>query len=416
MSKILGVSWKSWNGKLLFLLYLTLFLIPLHPFSVYFGLIPSLLIALARAFSIKRIDWKAGKITYPALGFLGFSLLSVINSKDWMFSIFNWTFQPLLYALLFVLLFTFISTEEDKKRAFQWIFAGAVCVMIFGIYQFLNIQDMAEDLTAQSWVDPKRFPLLYRRMFSTLENPNLLAGYLLMMLSFSIPFFLYTKEKRNQWWLGLFTLALLLCLALTYCRGAWISLAAMAAVLGLFYNKKFWLLFLAVPLILLVYHGQISVRFLSLFSGEDTSVDLRFALWESAWAMVEDHPFLGIGYGSFFLAYPDYNFYIQDPSVLIFHAHNLYINMLAEVGIPGGLCYLAAFFTVLYENYKKFRLGTSSFTKALSLGGVLLVCSMAVMGMGDHVLFSRSVSFCFWSLAALTMSGSAAERKSKTEK
>jgi putative inorganic carbon (HCO3(-)) transporter len=410
MSKILGTEYSSWDRKLLFLLYLTLFLIPLHPFSVYFGLVSALIAALGRAFSIKKIDWKAGEVGYPAFGFLFFSLLSIVNSKDWTFSIFNWTFQPFLYALLFVLLFTFVKTEKEKRKAFRWIFAGAAAVMIFGIYQFLNIQDMAQDLTAQSWVDPKRFPLLYRRMFSTLENPNLLAGYLLMILSFSIPFYLYAKRGRRKWGLGLFSLALLLCLALTYCRGAWISLAAMAAILGLFYNKKFWLLFLAAPVILLIYHGQISVRFLSLFSGEDTSVDLRFALWESAMAMFEDHPLLGIGYGSFFLAYPDYNFYIQDPTVLIFHAHNLYINMLAEVGLPGCLCYLTAFFMVLYLNYKKFRRGKTPFEKALALGGILLISSMAVMGLGDHVLFSRSVSFCFWSLAALTLSGGPNDR------
>lgn len=58
--------------------------------------------------------------------------------------------------------------------------------------------------------------------------------------------------------------------------------------------------------------------------------------------MIEEHPLLGIGWGSYFLAYPDYNFFIQNDNVLIFHAHNMYLNMLAEVGIPGGLAFLAA--------------------------------------------------------------------------
>lgn len=75
--------------------------------------------------------------------------------------------------------------------------------------------------------------------------------------------------------------------------------------------------------------------------------------------MIEEHPLLGIGWGSYFLAYPDYNFFIQNDNVLIFHAHNMYLNMLAEVGIPGGLAFLAAFFAqgiIAYRIFKGERL------------------------------------------------------------
>lgn len=396
---------ETWftEKKILFLLFLTLFLIPLHPFGVYVGLIPALFVCLGRAIHYRKAEWKAGPLKIPALGFLVCSFLSVFVSKDPSFSLFNWLFQPLLYALLFILLYTYADSAEKKKKAFYFIFAGAVCVIFFGLFQYADVQNMANDMTAQSWVDPKRFPFLYRRMFSTLENPNLLAGYLLMILSFAVPFFLSLPKGKKKLLLGIFSLALLLCLALTYCRGAWISLAVIVAGLAIFYDKRFWLFFLVVPAVLLFYHGQIAVRFLSLFSGEDTSVDLRFALWESAEAMIEDHPLLGIGWGSFFLAYPDYNFYIQDPTVLIFHAHNMYINMLAEVGIPGGLFYLACFFGVFLMSFRNYKAAQDSFTRCLGIGGMLMTASLAVMGMGDHVLFSRAVSFCFWSLSALAM-------------
>lgn len=260
---------------------------------------------------------------------------------------------------------------------------------------------MAKDLTAQSWVDPERFPLLRRRMYSTLENPNLLGAYLLMIISALSSFFLYEKKGRRKYIFGIVLLVLLTCLALTYSRGAWVAAGGIVAGLAIFHDKRFGLLFLLVPIGLLFYHGQIAERFLSLFRGDDTSVDLRFALWESTRAMIEEHPLLGIGWGSYFLAYPDYNFFIQNDNVLIFHAHNMYLNMLAEVGIPGGLAFLAAFFAQGIIAYRIFKGGETDFDRAMGLGGMLAVILIAIISFGDHVLFSRSVSFCFWSLAGL---------------
>ena len=260
---------------------------------------------------------------------------------------------------------------------------------------------MAADMTAQSWVDPERFPLLRRRMYSTLENPNLLGAYAVMIISILTAFFLRERQKKRKWAFAIILFVLLLCLALTYSRGAWLSLAAIVLGLTLFYDKRFGFLFFLIPLVLFFYHGQMVERFLSLFSGEDTSVGLRFALWESTIAMIEEHPLLGVGWGSYYLAYPDYNFFIQDEHVLIFHAHNMYLNMLAEVGIVGGAAFLLTFFAQGFLCWKLYRGKASLFTRTLGLGGLLMVMAIAVISMSDHVLFGRSISFCFWSLSAL---------------
>ncbi|WP_296973844.1 O-antigen ligase [uncultured Dialister sp.] len=340
----------------------------------------------------------------PGAVFLACAFLSGFVSKNIGFSLMNWLFQPFMYAFLYLLVYTTISTEREKEKALYAFLAGAVVTAAHGFYQYANAAGMAADMEAQSWVDPERFPLLRRRMYSTLENPNLFGAYLLMIISVLTAFFLREGEKRRKTAFAVILLVLLLCLALTYSRGAWVSLAAIVLGLTLFYDKRFGLLFLLVPLILAVYHGQIAERFLSLFSGEDTSVDLRFALWESTAAMIEEHPLLGVGWGTYFLAYPDYNFFIQEEGVLIFHAHNMYLNMLAEVGIPGGMAFLCAFFAQAVLAWKVYRHGEDSFDRSMGLGGVLMVMAMAVIGLGDHVLFSRCVSFCFWSLSALCVS------------
>lgn len=385
---------------ILYLLYATLFLLPLNPFLFYVTLLPAVVAWLYNWRKKGEVALALPPLWQPGAVFLVCSFLSAFVSKDMAFSFMNWALQPLMYALVYLLIYTTVSTEKEKEKALYAFLAGAVVTVVYGFFQYAN----AADMEAQSWVDPERFPLLRRRMYSTLENPNLFGAYLLMIISILTAFTLRERAVKKRTVFAVILLSLLLCLALTYSRGAWVSLAAIVLGLTLFYDKRFGLLFLLVPVVLAFYHGQVVERFLSLFSGEDTSVDLRFALWESTMAMIEEHPLLGVGWGAYFLAYPDYNFFIQEEGVLIFHAHNMYLNMMAEVGIPGGMAFLLAFFAQGILCWKNYRHGNDSFTKSMGLGGVLMVMALSVISMGDHVLFSRSVSFCFWSLSALCAS------------
>lgn len=384
-------------------LYATVFLLPLSSWLFYISLIPAVFLFAGDVFFTKRKIRYGGKWGWFGGGFLICSFLSVFNAPDKFFSFFNWCFLPLMYALLYVLISTYMAGAKEKKRALLALFAGALCVVLWGFVQYADAGGMAKDLNAQGWVDPERFPLLKRRMFSTLENPNLFGAYLLMVISIVCPFVLGEKNIKKKTGLAIFLFVLLICLALTYSRGAWLSLAGILVGLTIFYDKRFGFLFLLVPLILFFYHGQIAERFISLFSGEDTSLSLRLALWESTIAMIEEHPLLGIGWGSYWLAYPDYNFFIEDTRVIIFHAHDMYLHIPAEVGLPGGVFYFLFFFG---QGVMAFRLWRKSegISKFLGLAGILLVMSAAIDGVGDYALFSRSVSCCFWAFSALCVS------------
>lgn len=50
------------------------------------------------------------------------------------------------------------------------------------------------------WVDPAQFPDLKVRVFSTLVNPNILAGYLVLVVAYSTAFFNQTKAYKNGVW------------------------------------------------------------------------------------------------------------------------------------------------------------------------------------------------------------------------
>ena len=56
---------------------------------------------------------------------------------------------------------------------------SAVMVTLYGFYQYL----FGINISANEWVDGEQFPDLKIRVFSTLENPNLLAGFLVTMMA-----------------------------------------------------------------------------------------------------------------------------------------------------------------------------------------------------------------------------------------
>ena len=75
--------------------------------------------------------------------------------------------------------------------------------------------------------------------------------------------------------------------------------------------------------LVLAFDPVLTDRLLSVFTRIDTSSEMRLAFWESTVAMILDHPFLGIGWGMYFMVYPDYDFYLQGAPVQIVHAHNM---------------------------------------------------------------------------------------------
>src|SRR2546428_11360784 len=58
------------------------------------------------------------------------------------------------------------------------------------------------------------------------------------------------------------------------------------------------------------------------------------AHWPAGWYMILDPPWLGVGAGKYAAAYPDY--FVATWREALGHAHNYYLNILAELGVVGG--------------------------------------------------------------------------------
>ena len=119
---------------------------------------------------------------------------------------------------------------------------------------------------------------------------------------------------------------------------------------------------------------------------------LRSTLW-----IIEDHPF-GVGWCGFRYVYPEYNYYLADTGVIMYHCHNIFLNVLAELGWHGLAVFLAVWGNFVYNAYRLVRYGSALWIKAAGEGYLLAAAGLAVGGLTDHVCFNPRMGLLFWLL------------------
>ena len=280
----------------------------------------------------------------PVAIFLLIGGLSVLFSSARSFElIYNYCMLVGIYALTYLIVGQSIRTPAQVKLIAQALGASAILVVLWGFFQFIFGIDAAD----VKWTDPEVFPELRKRIFSTLENPNVLAGYLDVFICLALG--LLAKVERRQKFILIGVIILFLaCLVMTYSRGAFLTLAIVFAIYGVLQDWRILILFAIITGLIAYGDSAFMNRILSAFTMSDSSEGVRVGIWVSTSAMISDHPFTGIGWGAYQYVYPQYNYYIADPSIIIYHAHNIYLNYAAETGILGALAFFWYFFGTMF--------------------------------------------------------------------
>jgi O-antigen ligase len=137
---------------------------------------------------------------------------------------------------------------------------------------------------------------------------------------------------NKKWWLALVAAGLVAVLILNDSRGAFISAGvAVVVFLLLRYRVKLPVMLIGGAISLLLAFGVMSK---SVTGGHADGDAVRQDLWRSALAMVQDNPLTGVGPGLFGQAYRTYGTTNHDTMT---GAHSVYLNILAELGVTGGL-------------------------------------------------------------------------------
>lgn len=140
---------------------------------------------------------------------------------------------------------------------------------------------------------------------------------------------------------------------------------------------------------------------MSIFSVTDTSAELRFMYLQSSLDMIQDHP-LGVGWYGYQFAFPNYNFFISE-DVIMYHGHNMLLNITAELGIPGILLFLYVIFRLVLLAKEIRHRKASPWIRGVACGYLASLVGIFVSGLTDYTLFNIQLGMLFWAGNALLL-------------
>lgn len=358
----------------------------------------------------------------------GFTSIHLLILLYWGISTVAVAFSPVKLAAfsgwikftLYLVMFALSAKVLRHPKYMSWIMTIflliSLVVSAYGVRQeFIGVKPLA------TWNDPTSVLAQDTRVYSYLGNPNLLAGYLIPAVAFSLAAVFIWKTIAQK--------ALAVCMFITNCaclyftdsRGGWIALVVLFATffVGLYYwwldylspFLRTWLLpmvfggFTLLIAIAILLVEPLRIRVTSIFSGRgDSSNNFRINVWLSVLKMIRDNPLIGIGLGNdvFNQIYPKY----MQTNYTALSAYSIFL----EIAVESGLLGLSSFLWLIIVTINQGISQLVSFRKNNNLRGIWMIAAIAaLMGMLTHgfvdtVWYRPQINTLWWLTVAVIAS------------
>ncbi|MGH9346311.1 MAG: O-antigen ligase family protein [Vicinamibacterales bacterium] len=246
---------------------------------------------------------------------------------------------------------------------------------------------------------------LDRRPQGTLTHYMTYSGVLMLAICAAVARLVF--GQRDRMWPAIVMPALVVALALTSTRGAWVG--ASAGVASIFALKNVRLVAL-VPIVAVLAFAiapqGITTRMVSMFDLSDPTIRDRVAMMRTGAAIISDQPLTGIG--------PDMvpRMYVEYRDALAVnatnpHLHNVPLQIAAERGLPAVAIWIWFVATLVVTTWRLFRSGADRVLAAGTLGAV---AAMLAAGMFEYNFGDSEFLMLFLVLATLPFAATRAER------
>ncbi len=268
--------------------------------------------------------------------------------------------QFLAYFLLFFLAIQLSFRDPRLIKQVVFVLIGSSLVIaLLGLHQhFFSLQATLDWLQqGGAGEEAIHHNVLSRlkggRAFGTFIYPNSLAGFLLLSIPLSIALVVSQTKKVHQLVLMVIPLILILCLGVTFSKGAFIA-ALFAFVIYFIWHKRekhptvkhrtLWNGIAVVFFAFVFYYHDFILHRLDM-----PTLSYRFDYWIAGLKMILNYPIAGSGLGTYGVLYPLFKSVEAQDTQL---AHNDYLEIVTETGAIGFILLAIAFIYIFIKGLK----------------------------------------------------------------
>lgn len=316
------------------------------------------------------------------LFFLLFSALSLFNSGVYLNKSLNALFGKWMQYLGICIIIQDSMYDQKiiKRGIFIFLFGASLAVLsglsqyFFG-YEFLRNRGIGD-------IGGGVYPIS-----SSFTHYNNFGGYLVVVLSLMVALLLRDSSfGLKDSCLLILSMFSTVAIILTFSRGSWIAMVISFIFVSIFARKNFRRLipvFLVIIVMFLFPAFQERLFLIFKASGDKN----RFLYWHAALKMIQEHPFLGMGVGTFMTNFSKYL-----PNLYPAYAHNCFLQVWAETGVFSFVSFMAFVILLVRLGIKKFLVSKDFLLLGLLSGAV----GFLVHSFFDTNLYSLQLAVLFW--------------------
>lgn len=282
-----------------------------------------------------------GKMAWPLIAYVFICVLS-----------FFWSEYPkesargILKVVKHFLIFLIAADIFSQKKRLQLLEQVLTCCVLV-----LALDGFVQYVFGRDFI--RGFPLSPSgsgpRVTASFKTYGLLASYIICVLPLIFMLLQRDLKRRSINWL-LITRFIAVCglfilLIWTRSRGAYVALFMSVTIVLLIKKKFLWLvlLILLIPISLKVLPTSMILH-LDIERREQSLLE-RFYLWDRAIQVIQAQPWTGTGINTYTLSHKKYD-QTQNWRVKNYYAHNGYLQLTAETGIPSLILFIC--FILIY--------------------------------------------------------------------
>jgi O-antigen ligase len=123
-------------------------------------------------------------------------------------------------------------------------------------------------------------------------------------------------------------------------------------------------------------------------------------MWKITLDIIKDNWLVGVGFGHLpFKA--TFETYIR--TMPTYHAHNTYLETMAEMGILGFIIFTIFIFVLFKYSIKKLVKGKDNYIKTMAIGVLSGLAAVLAHGAVENILYIPRIITTFWILVALLL-------------